>query len=75
MSAQHLIVLHIDFENQRGSAIYNGPLQLVKERLTLGDWEQYKIVNPQRLKDLDREVSDHDRLPILENGLMKSSAI
>ncbi|KEO98752.1 hypothetical protein EH32_06500 [Erythrobacter litoralis] len=63
--ADHLIVLHLDYEACEGEVIYNGPEGRVVSELLPESWTGQHTVNLRGLLKLNDGVADEDRLPMI----------
>ena len=62
--AEHLLFLHFDYENCSGEVVYNGPEEPVRRNLDPKKAGQQNV-SSSRLRQLDKLLSDHDRLPLI----------
>ena len=62
--ADHLLVLHFDYDDCTGEVIYNGPEKPVVELLG-SPWNGQRCVSVRALKMLDAQLSQSDRLPMV----------
>lgn len=67
--ADHLIVLHFDYDACEGEVIYNGPEAPVVEELLPEVWHDQRTANLRGLLRLNEGVSDADRLPIIKGEI------
>ncbi|WP_375291968.1 hypothetical protein [Qipengyuania sp.] len=66
--ADHLIVLHLDYDACEGEVIYNGPEEPVVTQLLPGSWRDQRTANLRGLIKLNNSVADHERLPMIESN-------
>ncbi|MBX7526526.1 DUF6998 domain-containing protein [Qipengyuania vesicularis] len=66
--ADHLIVLHLDYDACEGEVIYNGPEEPVVTQLLPGGWRDQRTANLRGLIKLNDSVADHERLPIVKSN-------
>lgn len=63
--ADHLIFIEFDFEKLAGEIVFNGP-----EHVALQDmpdtWSNQRPVSPRKIRLLNENISEADRLPIIE---------
>lgn len=63
--AEHLIVMHFDYDACEGEIIYNGPEEPVVRELLPEDWSGQRTANLRGLIKLNDDLVPSDRLPIL----------
>ena len=66
--ADHLIVLHLDYDACEGEVIYNGPEEPVVTQLLPDSWRDQRTANLRGLIKLNDSVADHERLPMIESN-------
>ena len=66
--ADHLIVLHLDYDACEGEVIYNGPEEPVVTQLLPDSWRDQRTANLRGLIKLNNSVANHERLPIIESN-------
>lgn len=68
--ADHLLVLHFDYDNCSGEVIYNGPEEPAVATLP-NEWSGQRCVSLPTLRRLNARVADDDRLPMKQVALAK----
>ena len=66
--ADHLIVLHLDYDACEGEVIYNGPEEPVVTQLLPDSWRDQRTANLRGLVKLNASVPDTERLPMIESN-------
>jgi hypothetical protein len=62
--ADFLLFFELDLKRACGSIIFNGPEHYAFRKIKPG-FKNQRVLEPKRIREADKEVQDHERLPLL----------